>query len=310
MALRFNSSTFRIPFEGVFMFIDGKTRLLGVIGDPVHHSLSPAMHNLACAELGLNYCYLPMHVVPENLRKAVEGMRAIGMVGFNATIPHKEALVSMMDELDPVAAMIGAVNTVAISSEGRLWGYNTDVYGFVTALREAHVVSLQDASVVVLGAGGAARGVVAGLLELGVGRIVLVNRTESRAVALAAASGSGLVEAVSWSVLSEVLEGCRLLVNTTSLGLSGVESGVLDLSPLSDGAFVYDIVYSPPETPLMAAARARGLRAENGLGMLIHQGARAFEIWTGRQMPVARVEVLLRGLVGGSGSGSRSSSSR
>ncbi|MBF0182487.1 MAG: shikimate dehydrogenase [Magnetococcales bacterium] len=275
------------------MSIDGKTRLLGVIGDPVRHSLSPAMHNLACAELGLNYCYLPMHVAPENLRKAVEGMRAIGMVGFNATIPHKEALVPMMDELDPVAAMIGAVNTVAIAPDGRLRGYNTDVYGFTTALRAACDLSLADAAVVVLGAGGAARGVVAGLREMGVGRIVVVNRTESRAVALAE-SGQGAVEAASWSALPGVLEGCRLLVNTTSLGLSGVGAGALDLAPLPDGAFVYDIVYSPPETPLMVAARARGLRAENGLGMLIHQGARAFEIWTGRQMPVARVEAVLR----------------
>ncbi|MBF0125739.1 MAG: shikimate dehydrogenase [Magnetococcales bacterium] len=279
--------------SSTFAAIDGKTRLLGVIGDPVHHTLSPGMHNLACADLGLNIRYLPLHVRPENLADAVKGLRAIGAMGFNATIPHKEALLPLMDTLDPVAEMIGAVNTVVIGADGRLSGYNTDAYGFMTALREVFSAPLEELTVVVLGAGGAARGVLAGLSRLGAGRIFLANRTWSKAVDLAERFNA---LPVPWDRLP--LEGCGLLINTTSLGLGGTDVREVDLSRLPGSALVYDIVYSPPLTPLLAAARARGLKGENGLGMLIHQGARAFEIWTGQKMPVAKVRSLLGGLAG------------
>lgn len=281
--------------------IDGETGLLGVIGDPVHHSLSPAMHNLACAALGLNCRYLPFHVTPENLKKAVQGLRAIGVKGFNATIPHKEKLVPLMDALDPVAEQIGAVNTVVVETDGRMTGYNTDAYGFMTALREVFSDPLEPFPVVVLGAGGAARGVLAGLAQLGARSICLVNRTVARAEALAGRFQT-LFPAVEitprpWSFAALPLPACRLLINTTSLGLAGEGAGEVELSRLPESALVYDIVYSPTVTPLMAMARSRGLQAENGLGMLIHQGARAFELWTGQKMPVENVRLRLDALL-------------
>ncbi|MBF0629251.1 MAG: shikimate dehydrogenase [Magnetococcales bacterium] len=268
----------------------------GVIGDPIEHSLSPYMHNRAYAVLGMtDHHYLPFHVRPENLAEAVLGMRALGIAGFNATIPHKEQLVALMDELDPMARLIGAVNTVVIRPDGRLIGYNTDGYGFVTALREVFAAALPGVELLILGAGGAARGVLAALLAEGADRITLMNRTQDRAVTLAAqfaASFPGrLITAQPWSA---TLPAARLVINTTSLGMEPHADPVPDLSGLPESALVYDIVYAPPLTPLLHAARARGLKVENGLGMLIHQGARAFEIWTGQAMPVAEVRQGLR----------------
>ncbi len=285
---------------------DAHTRLLGVIGDPIRHSLSPAMHNPALVWLGLNYRYLPFHVKPADLSAAVQGFRAMGMVGFNATIPHKEALLAEMDWLHPLAQWIGAVNTVAIDDDGTLRGYNTDAQGFTDDLADHFSGELESTSVVILGAGGAARGVVVGLLEAGVNRITIANRTPKR--------GERLIDDLGthypWAELAAVplelgpgkpcnppLDGCGLLVNTTSMGMVGEGSGMIDLQQLPDTAFVYDIVYTPHRTPLLQAAEARGLKVANGLGMLIHQGARAFEIWTGHKMPIERVRERLQGMV-------------
>jgi shikimate dehydrogenase len=266
-------------------------RLLGVIGDPIHHSLSPFMHNLAYAELGMSdRQYLPFHVRAENLAAAVRGMQALGIEGFNATIPHKEQLVPLMDELDPMARLIGAVNTVVIQPDGGLIGYNTDGYGFLTDLRGLFTEPLHDLEILVLGAGGAARGVLAALLQAGANRIGLMNRTHDRAVTLAQEFSRHFpdrrVMPIPWT---RRLPASRLVINTTSLGMDASGETVPDLSGLPEAALVYDIVYAPPLTPLLAAAQARGLLVENGLGMLIHQGAKAFEIWTGQPMPVAAV---------------------
>lgn len=268
-----------------------KTHIYGVIGDPIHHSLSPFMHQLAYAELNMPTCrYLPFHVRAERLAEAVRGMAALGIEGFNATIPHKENLIPLMDELDPFARMIGAVNTVRIDPSGRMTGYNTDAYGFVTDLREIFSEPLHDLDILVLGAGGAARGVLAGLLQEGANRITLMNRTLNRAETLAERFAGHfpdqLVTPLAWS---NRLPACRLVINTTSLGMGDDGAPVPDLSDLAEDAVVYDIVYAPAITPLLDAARGRGLNVENGLGMLIHQGARAFEIWTGRVMPVVAV---------------------
>ncbi|MBF0417058.1 MAG: shikimate dehydrogenase [Magnetococcales bacterium] len=277
-----------------------KTSIYGVIGDPIHHSLSPFMHQLAYTELKMpNHHYLPFHVRAERLAEAVHGMRALGIAGFNATIPHKESLVPLMDALDPMAELIGAVNTVVIDPSGRLTGYNTDAYGFITSLREIFSDPLRDLDILVQGAGGAARGVLAGLLQEGANRITLMNRTLSRAEALAERFARSFpdqpVRPLAWS---NRLSGCRLVINTTSLGMEDEGAEVPDLDDLEAEAVVYDIVYAPPVTPLLAAARMRGLRVENGLGMLIHQGARAFEIWTGRVMPVVAVRQGLREQLG------------
>ncbi|MBF0438328.1 MAG: shikimate dehydrogenase [Magnetococcales bacterium] len=284
------------PFKDT---IDGHTRLLGVIGDPIHHSLSPVMHNLACAQLGLNIRYLPFHLAQKELEVGVQGLRALGVMGFNATIPHKEALVPLMDELDPMARMIGAVNTVTILPDGRLKGFNTDAYGFMTALRERFDNPLDSLEIVVLGAGGATRAVLAGLLEAGAKRIVLVNRTYARAVALAEQFTTdypnALISPQEWSAVNSFLHGCQLLINTTSLGLEGTASHTLELARLPETALVYDIVY--PMTPLLMAAKVRGLMVENGLGMLIHQGAKAFEIWTGQKMDVEAVRIYVQKII-------------
>ncbi|MBF0260577.1 MAG: shikimate dehydrogenase [Magnetococcales bacterium] len=277
-----------------------KTHLYGVIGDPIHHSLSPFMHQLAYAELEMsNHRYLPFHVRAERLVEAVRGMAALGIQGFNATIPHKENLVPLMDELDSFVQVIGAVNTVKIDPTGRMTGYNTDAYGFITNLREIFSESLRDLDILVLGAGGAARGVLAGLLQEGANRIVVMNRTLNRAEALVERLRVHFPDQpVTPQAWTNRLPACRLLINTTSLGMGDDDGSVPDLRDLVADALVYDIVYAPPVTPLLAVARGRGLRVENGLGMLIHQGARAFEIWTGRVMPVAKVRKGLKERMG------------
>ena len=285
---------------------DGHTRLLGVIGDPIHHSLSPAMHNPALVWLGLNHCYLPFRVKPQQLSAAVQGFRAMGMVGFNATIPHKEALLKEMDWLHPLAQSIGAVNTVAIDNDGTLRGYNTDAQGFTDDLKEHFIGDLKSTSTIILGAGGAARGVVVGLLEAGVTKITIANRTIQRAEKLIADLGRHYPRAKLQALPLELgtgktnhfpLDTSGLLVNTTSIGMVGENSDMIALDKLAANVFVYDIVYTPHRTPLLQAAEARGLKVANGLGMLIHQGARAFEIWTGQKMPIERVRERLMGLV-------------
>lgn len=271
----------------------GRTQLLGVIGDPIRHSLSPLMHNTALHALGLDYCYLPFHVKPEMLTQAVRGFQAMGMLGFNATIPHKEALLPLMDWLTPLAERIGAVNTVAIDATGSLRGYNTDAQGFTDDLCYRWPMAINGWQVLMLGAGGAARGVAVGLLEAGVKKLTVANRTGHRAKqlmdALAPFYPQAEIQAVPLNGDQLPLEQIQLLVNTTSIGLRGEEENPIPLARLPDSARVYDIVYSPPQTPLLRAAKARGLQTANGLGMLVFQGARSFEIWTGQKMPVDRV---------------------
>ncbi|MBF0282855.1 MAG: shikimate dehydrogenase [Magnetococcales bacterium] len=281
--------------------IDGATRLLGVIGDPIGHSLSPAMHNLALRHLGLNYRYLPFHVRPEHLIAAVQGFAAQGARGFNATVPHKEGLIPLMADLSPEAQRAGAVNTVVIDDEGRLHGHNTDGYGFLSDLA-AHGVGpgeLEGKTALAVGAGGACRAVAAALLQAGVTRLILANRTLARAERLAEALAphfpDALLEVAPLEADHLPLEECRLLVNATTLGLHGEALHEVDPARLPPHAVVHDIVYGPP-TPLWLAARQRGLVAIDGLGMLIHQGAAAFKLWTGLEMPVPLVESHLRQL--------------
>ncbi|MEO5339452.1 MAG: shikimate dehydrogenase [Magnetococcus sp. MYC-9] len=289
-----NHTAFDNPFARL---PDGQTRLLAVIGHPVAHTLSPAMHNPALAWLGMNMRYLAFHVHPDRLQDAVRGFVAMGVVGFNATVPHKESLLSLMDWLDPLARRIGAVNTVAIDPDGTLRGYNTDAGGFTDALADAErgrsPVDPDRRSVLILGAGGAARGVAVGLLEGGTRRIVVANRTQARGEQLIADLAPHYPQAELTAIPLEPgplpLEETDLLVNTTLLGLEGEEMCVVGMHRLPGSALVYDIVYTPRETPFLRAARHHGLAVENGLGMLIHQGSRAFEIWTGQKMPVEQV---------------------
>ncbi|MEO5371300.1 MAG: shikimate dehydrogenase [Magnetococcus sp. DMHC-1] len=266
------------------------------------HSLSPAMHNLALSYLGVNARYLAFHVKPSHLNDAVRGFVAQGVLGFNSTLPHKEALLKLMDWVDDEAMLMGAVNTVRIEPDGRLLGYNTDAYGFQMAMEMNFPKHMLGAEVVVLGAGGAARGVVTGLANGGVQRITVANRTLSRAEHLLdSLTGPNLARVDRRATPLEPhklsLETCKLLVNTTSAGMHGESFQAVDLHRLPPDAVVVDIIYTPARTPFLQAAQNRGLKILNGLDMLVHQGARSFYIWTGQQMPVSRVKDYLERLL-------------
>lgn len=270
--------------------ISGRTRVLGVIGHPVAHTSSPAMHNAALAALGLDYVYVPFHVEPAHLEAAVAGMRALEVAGLNVTVPHKQAVMPLLDEVSEQAKAIGAVNTIAWR-DGRLWGDNTDAYGVLQSLQQDAGLEALPARVGVLGAGGAARAVLYALLQRPeVEEVLLLNRTVERAERLAADlnGGSRVRPGPLGGEAEAAVRHTGLLINTTSLGMHPQEgvSPLEDPSCLRAGMVVLDIVYRPLRTRLMAQAEARGARALNGLGMLAHQGARSFEIWTGQQPPV------------------------
>ncbi|MCX6028754.1 MAG: shikimate dehydrogenase [Chloroflexi bacterium] len=307
--------------------ITGATRLTGVIGWPVSHSLSPPMHNAAFAALGLNWVYVPLSVPPERVEAAVRGLIALGFAGANVTVPHKSAVVPFMDELTPTAAAIGAVNTIVVRPDGTLLGDSTDGVGFMADLREhgqrmeegqrieadkrmmpensdvtsspCHPVTLSPCQrVLVLGAGGAARGVVYALAEAGA-TVAVVNRTLAHAEKLCQTIGWALPQAKISAhpfpaALPELAARADLIVNTTSLGLHEDDPlpWLLDL-PFRDDQTIYDLIYSRP-TPLLALAEQCGARAINGLGMLVHQGARSFELWTGQKAPVDVMLAVLR----------------
>ncbi len=280
------------------MKITGKTRLAGIMGWPIDHSRSPALHNFWLDAHGIDGVYVPMAVSPERLAQALRALPALGFRGCNLTLPHKQAALSIVDRIDPLARRIGAVNTIVVAEDGSLEGSNTDVYGFRESLRDA-VPDWDPASgaAVVLGAGGAARGVVAALTEAGVGEIRLVNRTPAHAEQLAddLAAGPSRVSVCPWMRRAAVLEGAGLLVNTTSLGMTGQPDLEIDLAGLPGSAVVADIVYVPLETSLLEAARRAGNRTVDGLGMLLHQGRPGFEAWFGtavRVTPELRAAVL------------------
>jgi shikimate dehydrogenase len=258
--------------------ISGNAKLAGIAGWPVAHSLSPALHGHWIAEHKLDAAYVPLAVRPDDFADAFRMLPKLGFRGISVTIPHKEAAFALVDEHDEAARITRAVNTVVFEG-GRALGRNTDAHGFSQSLREAGVVALQGRSVVVLGAGGAARAVVAGLLSLGA-TVRLVNRTRGKAQALTDLFGASVATA-AWGELSVVCRQAALLVNTTSLGMSGQPPLDIDLSPLPAQAVVVDIVYRPLETALLARARARGLKTIDGLGMLLHQAQPAFAAWFG-----------------------------
>ena len=253
----------------------------GVMGWPVAHSRSPLLHGFWLKEHRIDGEYVLLSVQPEELAPSLRGLAARGFAGCNLTIPHKEAALAIVDVVDAASARIGAVNTVIVRPDGALEGRNTDAFGFRENLRAAQPGWRAGAGpAVVLGAGGAARAVVAALLDDGVRDIRLVNRGRDRAAALAAALG-GPIEVVDWARRAEALAGAALLVNATSLGQTGQPALELALDALPKEALVNDIVYVPPETPLLAAARRRGNPAVDGLGMLLHQARPAFAAWFG-----------------------------
>ncbi|HWI05518.1 MAG TPA: shikimate dehydrogenase [Acidimicrobiales bacterium] len=258
------------------------TRIAAVIGSPVRHSLSPAMHNAAFRELGLDWIYVACEVAPEQVGAAFAGVRALGFGGLSVTIPHKAAALEAVDELTDAALAVGAVNTVVPVGDGRLRGENTDGAGFLASLADEGF-DPGGRICAVVGAGGAARAVVHALAGAGAAEIVVVNRTPARAEAAAALAGAaGRVGSPA------DLSGADLVVNATPLGLAGSGSEELPVDPalLGQGQLVVDLIPNPAVTPLMRAARARGAGVAGGLGMLVHQGALAFQLWTGRPAPV------------------------
>ncbi len=281
--------------------IDGKTQLIGLIGYPVAHTLSPAMHNAAAAALGLNITYVPLPVTPERLPDALCGLIALGFRGVNVTVPHKEAVLPHMDAIFPAARVIGAVNTIVVG-DGRLTGFNTDWSGFLSDL-ERYRLALYGRDCLVLGAGGSARAVVYALLRRG-GRVTIVARRPEQAQRLAAELGAAFPDATPPTTgsldaaarLAALLDE-PILINTTPLGMAGEyseQSPWPDGAPFPSGAFAYDLVYTPRETRFMAQARAAGRQTANGLGMLVGQAAEAFEVLTGRRPDPA----VMRGAIG------------
>lgn len=253
-----------------------------VIGWPVAHSLSPVIHNYWMNKYNIDGGYDAIAVDIGGLEGFLRGLSRRGMVGVNITIPHKEAVAALVDDLDPTASAIGAANTVLVQADGRLLGLNTDGAGFMNWLKEAAPGWTADQGpVLVLGAGGAARAIVTALLGAGVTELRLSNRSAGRAESLAKSLGDKRVTLVPWEGRNEATHGVGLLVNATSLGMVAMPPLEIDLSGLSQRAIIYDIVYAPLETELLAAARAGGLVAVDGLGMLCHQAALAFEAWFG-----------------------------
>jgi shikimate dehydrogenase len=259
--------------------ISGKARLAGLLGWPVGHSKSPRLHNHWLALHGIDGAYVPLPVAPAHLAEAVRLLPHLSFAGANVTVPHKEAVLALVDEVEPLAARIGAVNTLVIGADGRIAGRNTDAAGFLLNLKEIRAEPAAGPAVV-LGAGGAARAACAALLQEGVAEIRLVNRSLDRARQLAADLGGPIVP-IEWSGREAALEGALLLVNSTSLGMSGQPPLDISLDRLPPGALVNDMVYAPLETALLAAARARGNAVADGIGMLLHQARPGFEAWFG-----------------------------
>lgn len=252
-----------------------------VVGHPIAHSRSPLIHGHWLAAHGIDGSYERLDVPPADVQAFLRGLSESGFAGGNVTLPHKEAAFALSDTLTPRAEAIGAVNTLVVGADGRLHGDNTDAPGFCAHLdRSLGADWPERGEAVILGAGGAARAIVVGLAERGVSRIRVANRTKARAEAVAALA-PGVAEPLAWTDLPAAMARAGLLVNTTSLGMKGQPPLALDLAPLPAGAAVADIVYVPLETDLLAAARARGLAAVDGLGMLLHQAVPGFEAWFG-----------------------------
>ena len=260
-------------------------KLAGVMGFPIGHSKSPQLHGFWLRKYQINGHYLPLSVPTNQLSNAFKGLKAMGFRGCNVTIPHKEAAYRLCDELTVTARKIGAVNTVSVSETGRLIGDNTDGFGFIENITSQNF-QFADKIIAVLGAGGAARGILVALLDAGIREIRLFNRTKARAEILAEDLGDARLHCLDWETRSKALDGVDLLVNTTSLGMLGQPPLELSLSALPKTAMVTDIVYAPLITPLLEKARNEGFAIIDGLGMLLHQARPGFEAWFDRRPEV------------------------
>ncbi|MDF5736692.1 MULTISPECIES: shikimate dehydrogenase [unclassified Nostoc] len=281
--------------------ITGKTKLLGVIGHPVEHSRSPVMHNAAIAHLGLDYVYLPFPIEPQNLEIAIAGFAAIGVVGFNVTIPHKQAIIPLLSEITPLAQAIGAVNTV--SRQNNKWvGTNTDIEGFLAPLQTTYKQDWSQKVAVILGNGGAARAVVAGCHQLGFAKIYVLGRNVEKLQAFCDSWNNSPIEenlqVGTWDELAKLIPQADLLVNTTPIGMyPKVDESPLsveEIANLPTGAIAYDLIYIPKRTQFLEQAEKQGAIAIDGLEMLVQQGVAALKIWL--QPETIPVEVMRQAL--------------
>lgn len=269
--------------------LTGKSKIAGVFGYPVDHSRSPRLHGFWLAQHGIDGAYVPFSTHPRDLPRAVRALPSLGFRGGNVTLPHKEPALGLVDEVTRAAERIGAVNTLVVREDGSILGDNTDGFGFLAHLQASQPGWRPEAGpAVLLGAGGAARAIAVALLDCGVPEILLANRTQRRAEELAEALGAVLggelaqrLKVVAWHHREAALEGAGLLVNSTQLGQAGQPPLDMNLAALPPTAVVYDIVYVPLETPLLAAAKARGNATVDGLGMLLHQARPGFAAWFG-----------------------------
>ena len=277
------------------MNIKGSTNIVGLIGHPVEHSFSPPMHNAAFDALGLNYAYVAFDVNPNDLQSAIEGATSLNIKGFNVTIPHKIEVIRHLDELDEVAGLIGAVNTIDFKN---LKGYNTDGIGAIKAIEE--VTKVKDKNVVVAGAGGASRAISFYLAKFGAASITILNRNVEKAQSLARdVSKSDLIDEVKSDSISQItshLSNADILVDTTPLGMDPHidDEPIAKADAMHEDLVVFDAVYNPNETVLIKEAIKAGAKPVYGIKMLLYQGAESFEIWTGKKAPIDVMEKALR----------------
>jgi shikimate dehydrogenase len=283
---------------GAIQRVDSHTVLFGVIGDPIRHSKSPIMMNRAFRETGVNGVYTAFHITADKLGDFIAGVRAMGIRGVNVTIPHKLDVMQYLDRIDESAAAIGAVNTI-VNDNGVLTGYNTDGIGYVRSLKEEAEPQLAGKRIVVLGAGGAARGIVYALTKEAPASITIANRTEQRAIELAASmNGETSVVGVGNDQLQQACAEADIIINTTPTSMfPSEEESPVDAAWLRSGAVASDIIYNPMMTKFLVEAERAGCRIHTGVGMFIYQGAYAFEYWTGLPAPTAAMrETVLEAL--------------
>lgn len=254
----------------------------GVMGWPVKQSLSPEIHNHWITQQDIKERYGLLEIEPKHLKENTAQLVVSGLKGFNVTVPHKIAIMAELDDIDDIAKIVGAVNTVTVGEDGKLSGTNTDVYGFLHNLKLKAPNWCADKPALILGAGGAARAAVYGLLQAGVPKVYITNRTLSKAEGLSREFGSDVVMPILWESRESVVGDVALIVNTTTLGMAGCAELEFDLTAAQKQTVIYDIVYKPLMTNLLLDAEARGLNIVTGFGMLVHQAAAAFNIWFGR----------------------------
>jgi shikimate dehydrogenase len=283
------------------MEINSSTKLVGVIGHPISHSFSPFIHNAAFKKYGLNFIYLAFDIRPQMLKDAIKGFTAIGMVGFNVTVPHKESILRYLDEISGEASHIGAVNTV-LNKDGALIGYNTDCEGFLLSLKEEGL-TLNEKTVVILGAGGAAKAVAVACAKENAKELVVLNRNLKKAKQLVKSlkfyydiSCEGLP--LEKDSIIKTMKRTDILINATSVGMKDADPLLIPEDALFDSEkVVIDLIYNPPETILLKKAKQKGLKTINGLGMLVYQAALSFSFWTGQDPPIKTMQDSIKSLL-------------